>query len=214
MLRIFIGLDPRQPLAVQVLTFSIYSRSSQPVAITPLILPQLPITRRGLTDFTFTRYLCPWLCGFEGKSIFIDADMLCLCDINELIELSGSSAVSVVKNKQRFEWPSLMVFNNELCEGLTPEYIQTGEPSTFNWAEEVGELPAEYNHIIPYDSPNPNAKICHFTAGVPCWPETRDCEYADAWREEAKACMSTVSFQALMGNSVHNTPEVLRMLKP
>mgnify|MGYP003348841068 CR=1 FL=1 len=80
MLRIFIGIDARQPVAYHVLVSSIQRRASRPVAITPLILEQLPIQRQGLTTFTFSRYLVPYLCGYEGQGLFIDSDMILLDD--------------------------------------------------------------------------------------------------------------------------------------
>ena len=102
MLHIFIGVDRRQWLAYTVLQHSLQSRSSKPLAITPLVLPQLPITRQGLTDFTFSRYLVPWLCDYKGVALFVDADFLCLTDINELfLEFDSRYAV------QRFTYRSI-----------------------------------------------------------------------------------------------------------
>ena len=206
MLQIFIGYDPRQPIAAQVLMHSIYARASKPVSITPLVLSQLPIKRRGLTDFTFSRYLVPYLSGYVGRSIFMDADMLCLGDVYGLEALAKPfTSVSVVKNKIRFEWPSLMVFTNAMCLKLTPEFIddEASAPQSFLWAKEVGELPPEFNHLVGYDAPRTDAKIVHFTQGIPCWPETKDCEYADEWNAERKLMNSTVTWQELMGGSVH-----------
>jgi lipopolysaccharide biosynthesis glycosyltransferase len=71
---------------MQVLAHSIYKRASKPVSITPLVLSQLPIKRVGLTEFTYSRYLVPYLCGYEGLAIFMDADMLCLGDVHELVQ--------------------------------------------------------------------------------------------------------------------------------
>ena len=71
---VFIGYDPRQPIAYNVAQYSVVKNASQPVSVTPLILSQLPITRRGLTEFTFSRFLVPWLTGFKGKSMFMDQD--------------------------------------------------------------------------------------------------------------------------------------------
>lgn len=205
-------MDPRQPIAVQVLAHSIYRRASKPVAITPLVLSQLPLKRVGLTEFTFTRYLAPYLCNYHGQAIFMDADMLCMGDVYELAELASPTAgVSVVKNKMRFEWPSLMVFNNHLCKRLTPELIETGNPQTLDWSDEVGELPAEWNHCVGYDQPNPNTKLAHFTQGIPCFPEVRGCEYTDEWMAEARACASTVPWAEIMGSSVHAKPVLERL---
>ena len=94
MIRIFIGLDPRQPVAYHVLCHSILRRASQPVSITPLMLHSLPIERTGLTEFTFTRFLVPWLCDYRGVGIFMDSDMLVLGDVAGLDP--GEGAVRVV----------------------------------------------------------------------------------------------------------------------
>lgn len=211
-MRVFIGIDPRQPVAFNVLQFSILRRARKPVQIVPLVLPQLPIKRRGLTDFTFSRYLPPFLCGYKGHSLFMDADMLCLCDIHELfdfVEQAPISSVYCVKNPLRLEWPSLMLFNNAMCAALTPAYIdnEATRPQSMEWAFEgeagVGELPSEYNHCVGYDAPREGAKIVHFTQGIPCFPETKDAEYGALWREEQKAMNGTVSWAEIMGRSVH-----------
>lgn len=202
-MRVFIGYDPRQPMAFQVLAHSIWKRASKPVSITRLQLNQLPIKRRGLTEFTYSRFLVPYLCGYEGKAVFMDADMLALADVCGLIENQAPAPVSVVKNSQRFEWPSLMVFNCWDCKKLTPEYVETGSPFSFDWADAVGALPPEWNHLVGYDAPRKDAKIVHYTMGIPFWPETSGFEYASEWMADAKESMSTVSWAALMGGSVH-----------
>lgn len=203
-LRVFIGSDPRQPVAVQVLAHSIYSRSSSPVSIQPLVLSALPIERKGLTEFTFSRFLVPHQCDYEGIALFADADMLVQGDIAELFNLKDDTAVQVVKGKQRFEWASLMLFDCAKCKILTPEYIENPDnnPLSLKWAESIGELPAEWNHCVGYDHKKP-AKLIHYTKGIPCWPETKDCEHSAAWWEEFKKTNSTVSHEELMGRSVH-----------
>lgn len=204
MVRIFIGLDPRQPIAANVAGFSIERRASKPVSITKLFLEQMPITRMGLTTFTFSRYCVPYLCGYEGKALFLDADMLCRADIYSLPDMD--EAVSVVVNKDQalaYERPSVMLFNCAKCKSLTPQYIETGNPQSLEWAESVGKLPAEWNHLVGYDQPDPNTKLAHFTQGIPCFPETKDSEFADEWAYEAKLMMGTVSWAEIMGNSVH-----------
>jgi len=207
-MRIFIGYDPRQPVSYQVLHHSIVRRASKPVSITPLIIEQLPIKRLGLTPFTFTRYLVPWLCNYEGEAIFMDADMLCLTDITKIPR--SEDAVSVVQNQLRFEWPSLMIFNNEKCKSLTPEYIETQQPQGLQWASSIGSLPPEWNHLVGYDKPQ-DAKIVHFTQGIPCFPEVSGCEYTDEWMDEAQIVCSALPWEMLMGNSVHAQPVKERM---
>lgn len=209
-LPVFIGYDQRQPLAHNVAAHSVASRASSPVAITRLQLSQLPMSARGLTEFTFSRFLAPWLCGFEGWSIFMDADVLCLGDVWELARAAWRSppaAVHVVRHEARpFERASVMVFDNARCKILTPEYVQENAKKLLGlgWASSVGlDLPAEWNHLVGYDTPRLDAKLVHFTMGVPCWPETANSEYAAAWQAELQNLQSTCTFRELMGNSVH-----------
>lgn len=216
-LRVYVGLDVRQPIAANVAAFSIERRASKPVSVTKLIIDQLPIKRMGLTQFSLTRYLAPFLSGYEGASVFVDADVLCLCDIYEMVEAANlTKPVSVVVNKNpklAYERPSVMVFNNELCKSLTPEYIETGNPQTLEWAGSYGELPAHFNHLVGYDDPNPEAKLIHFTQGIPCFPETKDSEFAAEWIAEHRLMNGTVSWSEIMASSVHAKPVLERLRK-
>src|SRR5437867_2661468 len=126
-LEVYIGFDRRQPVAAQVLTYSIYLKASKPVSITPLVIEQLPMKRVGLTSFTYSRFLVPWICDYKpGYVIFLDSDILCLGDIYELVELAYQQAapVSIIPHEKKFERPSVMVFNPSACRQLTPEYIE------------------------------------------------------------------------------------------
>lgn len=202
--RIFIGVDPRQPVAYNVCHNSIMRHASKPLQITPLVLKTLPINKMGLTEFTFSRYLPPYLMGFEGYSLFLDADMMLTTDIFSIVDdIEGDHAVWVVKNELRYEWPSVMFFNNKKCQSLTPDYIEANAPQSFEWAESVGELPKEWNHLVNYDNPNENAKLVHFTQGIPCFPETQGVEYSDEWSFNCDFMRTTVSWDEIMGNSVH-----------
>ena len=205
-LRIFIGYDPRQPVAFHVAAHSIWTRSSVPVSITRLQLSQLPLTRRGLTEFTYSRFMVPWLSGFAGRSLFVDADVLCLGDIAELFQhATTNEPVHVVQGPHRFEWPSLMLFDNAQCQQLTPAYVQDPEIALFKFpfTKSIGSLPAEWNHLVGYDTPRMDAKLVHFTQGIPTWPETQACEYGEEWRCERDNMLHTVGFSELMGASVH-----------
>jgi len=212
-LHIFIGMDERQPLAYTVCRSSIERHASNRVLIEPLQLKFMPITRRGLTQFTFSRYLVPWLMHYHGQGVFMDADIIVRGDIYELADLAQrtDAPVSVVKGVHRFEWPSMMVFNNSKCKVLTPDFIEKDQPQKLNWAEKIGEMPREWNHCVGYDEPNPNAKLIHYTQGIPCWEETKDCEHSQAWMEEAQYVMGTVSWYELMGTSVHAEPVIKRL---
>lgn len=203
---IFIGYDSRQPVAFEVLASSIVRRARKPVAITPLVLSTLPITRRGLTEFTFSRYLVPWLADYRGVSLFLDGDMLALADVNDLFDMWNGETVAVVQGDAgRFEWPSLMLFGNARCRALCPEYIEApkSRPHDFSWASDITALPREWNHCIGYDTRRPDARLVHFTMGLPCFPETMGSEYGAEWRAEAQAAIATPDWASMMGGSVH-----------
>jgi len=209
-LRIFIGYDPRQPVAYNVLQHSIITRASKVVSIHPLILKTLPIERRGLTEFTYSRFLVPWLCGFRGWALYLDADMLCLGDVAELFAFADpSKAIFVRKSKMRFEWSSVMLFNcgHYVNEHFKPEYVdsESCNPHSFNWCNEelVGELPQEWNQLVLYDEPIDPVELYHFTCGIPLFPEVRGCEGTDLWYQELKVAGASVSWEDLLGDSVH-----------
>lgn len=211
MLRVFVGYDRRETVAFHVLAHSIMRRASVPVSITGLMLPQLPMTRprdpRQSTDFAFSRFLVPHLCGFDDRAVFMDCDMLCRGDIYELFRLlPREKSVAVVKHEYipttttkflgqaqvpypRKNWSSVMVFNCAHCRILTPDYVNaaTGlELHRFAWTHDdaIASLPPDWNHLVGEYPRNPGAKIAHFTLGSPCFAGFEDCEFAQEWRDE------------------------------
>ena len=209
-LRVFIGFDSRQPLAYNVARSSVERHAKGRVQVEPLRLDWLPISRKGLTEFTYSRFLVPWLCDFKGVALYMDSDVIAIGDVTELIgQIQNNKAVSVVKGQRRFEWASVMVFQNSNCDcvKLTPEFVNDPENALFDfkWAgsAQVGALPEEWNNLIGYEAPNPNAKIIHYTAGIPCWPETKKSPLAKLWFQELAIMNSTVTWEELMGKSVH-----------
>lgn len=213
--KVFVGFDPRQPLAYNVLQYSIHEHSSAPVSVIPLMLRQLPIKRRGLTEFTFSRFLVPYLSGFEGTSIFMDADVVINGDIQELFEcVDPQASVSVMKNQAKFEWASVMLFNNAKCQMLTPEYIEDTSHGLLDlaWADGVGCFPENWNHCVGYKPYNPEAKLYHYTQGIPVWDEVRGLPEDQVWDEAHAKMNSTVDWKTLMGDSVHAKHVIDRLL--
>ena len=110
MIRIFIGYDPREAVAFHVLSHSIHTRASEPVEIFPLMLSQLRaiFTREThplqSTEFSFSRFLVPYLSEYSGWSLFCDCDMLMLDDVSNLWQLRDERyAVQVVKHEHKPE---------------------------------------------------------------------------------------------------------------
>lgn len=146
MIPLFCGYDPREAVGYHTFVSSVLKRASEPVAFTALSSMGLP---EGSNTFTLSRFLVPYLCGFKGQAIFVDAcDMLCMGDIAELWALRDDRyAVQVVKhpdyvskhkrkyigtemecdqsNYPRKNWMSCAIFNCEHPEwkGMTPETV-------------------------------------------------------------------------------------------
>ena len=129
-LRVFIGFDPRQVVSYQLAAFSVVSHATVPVSVTPLILEQLPINRQGLTPFTWSRFLVPWLCNYVGTALFLDADVLVRGDVKELFDRMDDHAV-MVGDVVPFERASVMLFNcgHEDNAVLDPDYIENTDGS-------------------------------------------------------------------------------------
>ena len=218
-IRIFIGFDPRETVAFHVLAHSIHARASRPVTIAPLMLSQLQgihtRERHQLqsTDFSFSRFLTPYLSGYEGWSVFMDCDMLVLDDIAQLYDLRDDRyAVMCVQHDHRpreevkflgqpqtpyakKNWSSVMLFNNAKCRALTPEYVDRAsglELHQFKWLGDdalIGAIPDRWNHLVGYQAPRADAALVHYTLGGPYFDEYRDCEYAEQWRAERAAML-------------------------
>lgn len=221
MLNVFIGYDAKESIAYHTLAHSILRRASVPVSIAPLMRSQLKglYTRsRGpteSTEFSLSRFLVPALSEFRGWSVFMDCDMLCRTDINELnllIEKQGDKTVLVCKHDYvpttqrkflgqvqtkypRKNWSSLMIFNNERCRALTPGHVNSAaglDLHRFAWADDrdIGELPLEWNWLVGEYAFNAAAKIVHFTIGGPYFDEYRECDYAGEWFAESESMRS------------------------
>jgi hypothetical protein len=192
------------------------ARASRPVTIAPLMLTQLsqvytrPRHALQSTDFSFTRFLVPYLCGYEGWAAFFDCDMLMLDDVSRLWDLrDDASAIQVVKHSHvpaekvkflgatqtRYEkknWSSAILFNNARCRALTPDYVNSAtglELHQFKWLagdHMIGEIPHRWNHLVDYDPSVPASEVSnlHYTIGGPYFEQFRDCGYADLWRAE------------------------------
>jgi len=211
---VFVGFDERQPVAYNVLQHSLRRYSRGRVQVEALMLDKLPIERRGLTQFTYSRFLVPYLCNYEGAAIFMDADVVVQGDIAELLaQADGVSAVQVMKEQHKFEWASVMLFNCANCKILTPEYIDDPKHKLLelDWGK-VGEFTPEWNHCVNRMPPT-EAKLYHFTEGVPIWDEVRGSPLDQIWLDEYADMNMTVPWVELMGNSVHARPVLHRFLK-
>ena len=201
MISVFIGYDSKVKIAYHVLAESILKHSSEPVSIHPIYLPNLQkIHNRkqnvlASTEFSFSRFLVPYLMNYQGWAVFMDSDMIMISDIAELWQLRNKKyALQVCKHEytpnaeKKFlgntqtiytkkNWSSLMLINCSQCKTLTTDYVNTAtglELHQFKWLKDehlIGEIPLEWNWLVGEYPYKDNVKNIHFTEGGPYFKE-------------------------------------------
>lgn len=208
-MKIFIGYDSKEHSAYEVCHWSM-SQYSNNLDISPLIKSQLPnIDKKdGSTEFTYTRFLVPYLNNYKGWALFCDCDFLWQCSPEEILSYaSNDHAVLVVQHPEylpksptkmdgksqssypRKNWSSLVLWNCEHPANryMTPMVIRNSTPSwlhQFGWLkdQEIGSLPREYNWLAGYYHDG-DPRAIHYTDGGPWFENYRDCDLADRWLE-------------------------------
>lgn len=211
MIPIYVGFDQREAVAYHTFCQSVLEKASEPVQFIPLtknVLNGFDGQRDGSNEFIYSRFLVPYLQGFQGHAIFADGDMICRADIAELWALRDPyKAVQVVKHDYttkhpvkylgaknqdypRKNWSSLILWNcgHFTNHKLMPQEVQamTGAAlHRFQWLpdDRIGEIDKAWNHLVIEYPENPEAKILHYTLGTPCFPEYSRCPQSRDWHD-------------------------------
>ena len=219
--KVFIGFDPVESVAWHTMVHSILKHSSKPIAIIPVNIKNLEsiYTRerdpKQSNEFSFTRFLVPYLSEYSGYSLFFDCDMLLrsdICEIFDVIQKDPGKAVYVVKHTYeprvdvkylntvqykypRKNWSSVVLWNcaHPANKIITPEFVNSAtglDLHRFTWLkdDEIGELDVRWNWLVgEYDDPPADVKNVHWTVGGPYFHEFRNADYAEEWVEEFKS---------------------------
>lgn len=216
MSNIYIGWDSREDIAYQVAKYSIERYNSQ---VQVRALRQHELRDRNLywrlpdllasTEFTFTRFLVPYLNNYQGWAIFADCDFLFRCDVQEIFDQADPRyAVMVAKHNYtpnngsikmdgktqhaypRKNWSSMMLFNcaHPSNQALSLENVNSQSGAwlhRFQWLNdsEIGEISHEYNWLVGwYNEPSDGRpSVLHYTEGAPFMPGYEKCDYAQDW---------------------------------
>jgi hypothetical protein len=128
-IKIYVGTQIEQMLAVKVLHYSIQEHTQHPVSLIPLFQAveaagiHIPTPAdpklRPRTPFSFQRFAIPQLNGYQGRAIYLDSDMQVFQDIRQLWtwDFEGSDILSVDEPPDSGRLPqfSVMVLN---CQQL------------------------------------------------------------------------------------------------
>jgi lipopolysaccharide biosynthesis glycosyltransferase len=217
-IKVFIGYDHIESVAWHTMAASIYRQSSRPVAIVPVNLANLkgifnrPRDPKQSNEFSFSRFLVPHLCNYEGKGIFFDCDQMLRTDIAEIfsvMEEQPGKAVYVVKHTYeprddvkylntvqykypRKNWSSVVLWNCDHDKNriVTPQFINTVEALAlhrFTWLDdnEIGELDIRWNWLVgEYDDPPKDVRNVHWTVGGPYFHEYKDADFSKEWFDQ------------------------------
>jgi lipopolysaccharide biosynthesis glycosyltransferase len=217
-MKVFVGYDPREDIAYQVCKHSIVSK--QPNAdVRPLVQKELrdkgwytrPVDKLASTEFTFTRFLVPELCNFEGWALFMDCDMILTTDIAELFaQADDRFAVMCVQHNYkpkegtkmdgqtqtvypRKNWSSVMLINcaHPSNRQLDMDLVNSLEINgaylhRFSWIkdEEIGTLDHTWNYLVGVYDDIKRPKLIHYTEGGPWFENYRNCEFHQEWKDE------------------------------
>ncbi|MGJ8634740.1 MAG: glycosyltransferase [Luteolibacter sp.] len=188
-IRIFVGSDRSQDLAVPVLEHSIKRNTNRKVEVTSMAdldLPDAEDPRHAKrTNFSFSRFAIPRLCGYKGKAIYLDADMQVFDDIGKLFDLPFDGAKVVVmedpkdhgpesneEGKPRVKQCSVMLLDCEKLDWKAEEIIaRLGKEYTYEElmmqlcileeSDVKYGIPFEWNSLEHYDPDKTH--LIHYT---------------------------------------------------
>jgi len=211
MIRLFCGFDPREAIGFHVFVQSVIENTKSKIAIIPLYGEQ----EDGTNAFTYARFRIPEICGWSGFAIFADAsDMLAVGDVGALWDMRDQrKAVQVVKhdyqtrhprkyvgteleaeNKDypRKNWSSLILWNCGHKAHFEHRDLLRGHDGSilhrFSWLddEQIGEIPKDWNWLADEYGPNEQAKILHWTCGIPGFYQYKDAAHSQEWRASVR----------------------------
>jgi len=235
---IYIGYDPREQRAVEVLIDSIERHASRPVNV--VTINQVALRRIGLyrraphvdstcwaanpssdmkdafdgrplsTEFSFSRFLVPFLNQLEGFAMFMDCDMYFRADpcrvFDEYADLNGP-AIRCVHHRyehgghlqtklygcpqtsySRKNWSSVVLWNcgHPAHKNFTVDDVNTKEGTwlhNFSWLpdDQIGELPEQWNWLDGHSDPEIEPINVHFTSGGPWFSKEAGLGF-DCWK--------------------------------
>ncbi len=212
--KIYIGYDSKHPIASKVCEYSL-RKHSKDLDIELLKLSDLEQLywreyKDQSTEFTYTRFLVPYLQDYNGWALFCDDDFLFLKDVKKNFKYADDKyavmccqhdytprAITKMLGKKqipykRKNWSSLMLINcgHESVKKLDLSTVseQSGKYlHQFEWLKphEIGSIPRHWNWLVNWYKENDEDKpsALHFTEGGP-W--IVDSEYKDLWLKYKK----------------------------
>lgn len=208
MIRVYFGYDPRESVGAHAFAQSLWE-TSPGVALTPISGSQ----GDGTNAFTYARFelFCQnsWALFVDGSDMLLRDDISKLWDLRDdrcavqVVKHDYKTKhprkyVGTEMESDNPDYPgknrsSVMLINGghienfrhrgEIRKAITDHdgaYLHR-----FAWLddEQIGELPMEWNWLADEYGENHEAKLLHFTAGIPCWTHYSHSAHAGEWRD-------------------------------
>lgn len=179
-IKVFVACTRAEWLPMRVLEHSICSATKRPVDVVPLstisrtIPTPVALANRPRTPFSFQRFLIPELCDYQGRAIYLDADMQVFADMSSLWEIRFNGCdvlTTAVANHGRRGQFSVMVLDCSALKWKVEEIVADLDAGTIDYAGlmydmevacKIGRsLPTTWNSLERYEP----GKTCllHYT---------------------------------------------------
>lgn len=219
MIRVFTGFDPREPEGFTVFVKSVLDTNADPVSIVPLSGHQLDGTNAfTYARFMIPEYMGwgGWAIWLDGSDMLCRADLKQLAklyDPSKAVQVVkhdyrtkhprkyvGTAMEADNRDYPRKNWSSAAIWNSGHIAHFKArekirEAIAKGDGAflhRFGWLPDdlIGELPAEWNWMPDEYGENKNAKLLHWTAGIPGFAHYANAPMAGHWHETARTLHS------------------------
>lgn len=173
--RIFVAATPAEWLPMKVLEFSIREQTDLPVELSAIYtysraipIPKDP-ANRARTPFSFQRFLIPELCNFQGKAIYMDADMQVFQNIESLWNspFNGSDLQTVgsAVGERRSQF-SVVLLDCAQLQWRVEEIVAQLDNGTLDYQALMFEM--KVARSISYGIPEKWNSLEYFKAGHTC----------------------------------------------
>jgi hypothetical protein len=199
-IRIFVGTEDNQMPAARVLEYTIRQNTKHPVRVEFIRNYDGPMPKhrknRPRTTFSFCRFQIPAKCNYQGRAIYLDADMQVFADIEDLWTrpFDGHRVMVTRQDETPEAWKggnwfrpgrqmSVMVLDCSRLDWDIDDIVRGLDEGRYSYADLMFNLclvpsdeiddsvPSEWNHLERHDPGI--TKLTHYTV-VPTQPWKND----------------------------------------
>lgn len=209
--RIFIGADETQRLGAELFKFSVLKYASISVRFHIIDNKGLPVPsdpkKQARTGFSFCRFKIPQMCHYQGRAIYVDADMQVFTDIKDLWQRPFGDAWLLYSElqedggKKRIPQYSVMLLDCKALNWDPVEIVRSLDREEMDYAKlmwEFSMMPAdrkqallefEWNSLEYFEQGR--TKLIHYT-DMPTQPwVSRKNKNGEVWYKDVREAVAS-----------------------